>query len=78
MTRTETGTLTIEHQSSNLGRCREPLTPEWLDAGLPQLLGNTISDSDSPFTGLIPRNEGRAGDERAITLLKMIAEFESR
>lgn len=78
MTRTETGTLTIEHQKSNLGRCRERLTLEWPDAGLPQLLGNPIGDSDSPFAGVIERFEGRAADERAITLLKMIAEFESR
>ena len=70
MTRTETDTLTLEHQKSNLGRCREPLTLEWPENGLPQL-GN-------PATGFLDSVQGRGDDDRATILLKMIAEFESR
>lgn len=76
MTRTEMGTLTLEHQKSNLGKLREVLALEWPDAGLPQLMGNDPADNLlNPF---MQRVEGRAEDERAIGLLRMVAEFESR
>lgn len=73
MTRAEDGTLTLEHQKSNLGKLCEPLTLTWPDGGLPMLV------SDSPDTsGLNNRLQGRSDDERATALLKLIAEFESR
>ena len=76
MTRTEIGALQLEHQKSNLGICREPLTLEWPDAGLPQLMCNDSGDDSlSPF---MQRADGRLEDEIAIQILKMIAEFESR
>jgi putative DNA primase/helicase len=76
MTCTDNGTLTLEHQKSNLGKKREVLELEWRDDGLPQLTGN--DPADNPLDPLMPRIEGRADDERAISLLRMIAEFESR
>jgi hypothetical protein len=76
MTRTDMGTLTLEHQKSNLGKLREVLALEWPDAGLPQLMGN--DPADNPLNPFMQRVEGRAEDERAITLLRMIAEFETR
>jgi putative DNA primase/helicase len=73
MTRAEDGLLTLEHQKSNLGKLREPLTLVWPDGGLPML------DSEAPdVSGLTARMNGRADDERAVALLKLIAEFESR
>jgi len=76
MTRTEMDTLKLEHQKSNLGKLREALTLEWLEAGLPQLVGN--ESADNPLNQFMQRVEGRAQDERAISLLRMVAEFESR
>ena len=74
LTRTEDGTLTLEHQKSNLSKTREPLTLEWLDGGLPQLV-QVGSGQVSEFSS---RLQGRAEDEKAAAVLKMIAEFESR
>ena len=37
MSRTESGALTLEHQKSNLGRLREPLSLSWRDGSLPTL-----------------------------------------
>ena len=76
MTRTDMDTLTLEHQKSNLGRCHEPLALEWPDGGLPQLKGN--DPADDPLNPYRQRSEGRAEDERAISVLQMIAEFEGR
>jgi hypothetical protein len=76
MTRLETGNLLLEHQKSNLGRCREPLILEWPDAGLPQLMGN--DPASSPLNPFMQRADGRSEDERAVKVLRMIAEFESR
>ena len=71
MTRAEDGTLTLEHQKCNLGKLRDPLTLNWPDGGLPML--------DAPdVSGFVNRAQGRADDDRAIALLKLIAEFESR
>ena len=73
MTRGDDGLLTLEHQKSNLGRCREPLTLEWPEGGLPMLA------SDAPnLDGLTASIKGRDDDDRAAALLKLIAEFESR
>lgn len=73
MTRGDDGLLTLEHQKSNLGKRREPITLEWPDGGLPTLV------SDAPnFDGLNARAQGRADDEKAAALLTLIAEFESR
>jgi putative DNA primase/helicase len=71
MTRGEDGLLTLEHQKSNLGQMREPLTLEWPDSGLPQLV-------QAGFDGLNQRQQGRADDDRAASLISLIAEFESR
>jgi len=73
MTRGDDGLLTLEHQKSNLGKRREPITLEWPDGGLPALA------SDAPnFDGLNTRAQGRADDEKAAALLALIAEFECR
>lgn len=73
MTRGDDGLLTLEHQKSNLGKRREPITLEWPDGALPMLA------SDAPnFDGLNARAQGRADDEKAASLLALIAEFEGR
>jgi len=74
LTRGDDGLLTLEHQKSNLGRMREPLTLNWPDGGFPQLVAETNFDAD----GFTVRQQGRADDERAAALLKLIAEFEGR
>lgn len=72
LTRGGDGLLTLEHQKSNLGKMREPLTLNWLEGGLPMI------DSDATQSGFADRMNGRAEDDKAIVLLKMIAEFEGR
>ena len=76
MTRSAIGNLNIEHQKSNFGQCREQQALEWPDGGLPQLVG--IKDWDDPSNPFMQRAQGRATDELAIKVLRMIAEFESR
>lgn len=71
MSRAEDGSLTLEHQKSNLGKMREPLTLEWPDGGLPQV----VRVNDGAFAS---RLQGRADDERAAAVLRLIAEFEGR
>jgi len=74
MTRTEDGTLTLEHQKSNLSKTREPLALEWHEGGFPQAIGtsgNALAESTQYA-------QGRADDDRAIKLLAMVAEFETR
>ncbi len=73
MTRDESGLLTLEHQKSNLGKRRDPITLVWPDGGLPMLAG------DAPnFDGMNARAEGRADDSSAAALLVLLAEFEGR
>jgi hypothetical protein len=73
MARGDDGLLILEHQKSNLGQRREPITLAWPDGGLPMLA------SEAPnFDGLTARVQGREDDTRAAELLKLIAEFESR
>ena len=76
MTREKNGDLELEHQKSNFGQCCPPLTLEWPHAGLPQLAGHDLATNR--LNPLQQRAEGREDDERAIQLMKMIAEFESR
>jgi len=70
LTRGDDGLLTLEHQKSNLGRMREPLSLEWLEGGLPQVVQGGGFDGS--------RQQGRSDDDRAAALLRLIAEFESR
>ncbi len=70
LTRDEQGLLTLEHQKSNLGKLREPLSIEWVDGGLPQVLAEGCFDGS--------RQQGRGDDDKAIALLRLMAEFESR
>ncbi len=70
MSRAESGALTLEHQKSNLGLCREPLALTWPDGGLPQV----AALSGDGFVN----NEARQQDTAAIAILRMIAEFEDR
>jgi len=70
LTRGDDGLLTLEHQKSNLGKKREPLTLNWLEGGFPQLV------EVGGFDG--SHQQGRADDDRAAALLKLIAEFEGR
>ena len=74
LSRAEDGLLTLEHQKSNFGRLREPLELEWLPDSLPQVVQGAVFDSD----GFATRQQGRADDERAAALLRLIAEFEGR
>jgi RecA-family ATPase len=67
LSRAENGTLTLEHQKSNLGRMREPITLTWPEGGLPTL------DSVIPSAERIHADSGQALD-----LLRLIAEFEGR
>lgn len=73
MTRAEDGTLTLEHQKSNLGRMREPLTLEWPENGLPQLVA--ASRTGIP-TAPFPWSD--ADNRCAVTVLTLIAEFDGR
>ena len=73
MTRADDGTLTLEHQKSNHGKLGEPLTLIWPDGGLPMLASDAAD-----LSGFANRVQGRADDDRAIAMLKLIAEFESR
>ena len=70
LTRGEDDLLTLEHQKSNLGKLRETLKLAWVDGGFPQVVG------ESSFDG--SHHQGRADDDKSISLLKLIAEFESR
>ena len=54
---------------------REPITLQWLQDELPQLIEN---GDEFDATSLYQRKLGRAEDEKAIALLKLIAEYESR
>ncbi len=79
MTRAEDGTLTLEHQKSNLSTTREPLALVWPDGGLPQLVAASgTGDGSDPHALPMERMEGREQDVRAIKLLAMVAEFETR
>ncbi|MBS4038921.1 MAG: AAA family ATPase [Hydrogenophaga sp.] len=69
MSRAEDGTLTLEHQKSNLGPLRDPLTLIWPPGGLPE------SAQVHSFAG---RLQGRADDESAAAILRLIAEYEAR
>jgi putative DNA primase/helicase len=75
LTRGDDGLLTLEHQKSNLGKMREPITLEWANDGLPQLVEHGTGFGVDSQT---QRQQGRADDERAVILLRMIAEFEGR
>lgn len=74
MKRDESGNLNIEHQKSNLGRCREPLTLTWSENELPQL-ANSLELFLDPQ---IACAQSKADDDRCITLLKLIDEFACR
>lgn len=74
MKRDESGKLNIEHQKSNLGRCREPLTLTWREGELPQLETSVEIFLDPQIAAV----RSKADDDRCITLLKMIDEFASR
>ena len=75
LTRGDDGLLTLEHQKANLGRRRDPVTLQWPENGLPGLV-----EAGAGFAGFagFPGQQGRADDERAVSLLKLIAEFEGR
>lgn len=70
LTSGEDGLLTLEHQKSNFGKKCGPLTLNWFEGGFPQVF--EIGGIDCSH------QQARADDERAIALLKLIAEFESR
>ncbi|MCZ2103092.1 MAG: AAA family ATPase [Comamonadaceae bacterium] len=67
MSRAEDGTLSLEHQKSNLGPLAAPLALHWPHGGLPEL--------DTPAAGVVAHIAER-GDTTA--LLKLIAEFSER
>lgn len=65
MTRSEAGDITLEHQKSNHGRLRPPMTLEWPEGGFPRLVA-----------GDHPEEQGRKDDQSASALLRLIADFE--
>ena len=70
MSRGDDGLIKLEHHKSNLGKRREPLTLNWLDGGLPQVVGAPgLAGAMQP---------GRADDLAAAALLRLMAEFEGR
>jgi len=73
MTSSEDGLLTLEHQKSNLGKCHEPITLVWPKGGIPKL-----QERGSNWDELTMLQQGKADDEKAAALLKLIAEYESR
>jgi hypothetical protein len=73
MSRDESGLLTLEHQKSNFGKPREPISLLWPDGGLPEL----AADSQD-FTAVDSRQQGRTDDNNAAELLKMLDEFAGR
>lgn len=67
LSRDKDGSLRLEHQKANLGRMREPLTLEWPEGGIPQLV-----EALSPVVqGISDRSDTRA-------LLRLIADHEVR
>lgn len=72
LSRDKAGTLTLEHQKSNLGKLQEPLSLNWPDGSLPELA------QQGGLSALGNRMEGRLNDEKVAVLLRMLAEFESR
>ncbi|QHE85889.1 AAA family ATPase [Hydrogenophaga sp. BPS33] len=72
LSRAEDGSLTLEHQKSNLGKLQEPLSLHWPDGGLPELANQA---GPSAFT---TRMESRINDEKAAAVLRLLIEFESR
>jgi hypothetical protein len=75
LSRGENGLLTLEHQKSNLGRMRDPVTLEWPEGDFPQLV---TQESVFDVDGFAVRQQGRIDDNKAAALIKLIAEFESR
>jgi hypothetical protein len=73
MTRGDDGLLTLEHQKSNLGKMCEPITLAWPADGLPHLVDQSSAFDPDGFG-----RQGRADDDRAAALLRLIAEFEGR
>ena len=73
MTRKDDDCLLIEHQKSNLGKLQVPLSLYWPDGKLPMLKG----DDDYGQT-VNDRVKGRHEDQKAASLLRMIAEFAGR
>ena len=72
LTRGDDGLLILEHQKSNFGKMRDPISLSWVDGGFPQLIEQGAGQ------GAGQGAQGRADDVRAISLLKLIAEFEGR
>lgn len=72
LTRNEDGTLTLEHQKSNLGKLQEPITLHWPDGGLPELAQEGVG------SGFGARLDGRMTDDKAAAVLRLVAEYESR
>lgn len=73
MARDESGLLALEHQKSNLGQMREPISLVWPEGGLP-MLATDVPD----FYELPAKAQGRADDSAAAALLVLLAEFEGR
>lgn len=72
LSRAEDGSLTLEHQKSNLGKLQEPLSLHWPDGGLPEL-----ANQGGP-SAFVTRMESRINDDKAAAVLRLLAEFESR
>lgn len=67
MARAEDGTLSLEHQKSNLGPLAAPLVLRWPHGGLPEL--------DGPTAGIVAHIAERVD---TTALLRLIAEFSGR
>ena len=67
MSRADDGTITLEHQKSNLGKLRDPIRLFWPDGGLPQV--------DLEFGPVV---QGIADRNHEKVLLKLVNEFTQR
>ena len=76
MARDDSGLIRLEHQKNNLGKRRDELLLTWGDGEpLPALAGQHGSVDMASITA---KARGRADDNAAAALLRLIAEFEAR
>lgn len=76
MTREDSGLIKLEHQKNNFGKKAEAILLTWEDdEPLPGLSGLQQAPD---FSAITARATGRADDNAAAALLRLIAEFEGR
>lgn len=72
MVRNDDGTLTLNHEKGNHAKgLQEPITLTWPKDGLPDTVQSLPPE-------VVQRLQGRADDQAAITLLRLVAEYADR